>query len=172
MRFNLLPNLSAAEKEAMGRYLVSLLDNERLSETTVRCPLVAGQIGLYIDNRAHSLAHGTWQLGDPYLYFGQDGRGNNNLPMLDRLGAIAAIIAACGLWTDEMVAKFGDAVSRIMLRSYNEMMHGLLTVQGTAPATGLAFSADRQQVAALLGEQYFLPNGQPVEVDDSWVIVQ
>ena len=172
MRIHLLPDFTDAEKATLGTYLGQLLDSPRLADDRRRYPLENGRIGLYVDGKFYCLTNGTWQFNDPYLYVGQDSHNNNALPVLDRLGVIAAIIATGGLWTDEMIAKFGITVSRIMLQSYNEMMHGLLTVQGTTPATGLAFRADRQQVAALMGDRYFLPSGETVEVDESWTIVQ
>jgi hypothetical protein len=177
MRISLLPNLTGTEKEQLSQYLTRLLDNERLCEAgttaSTRYPLDNTRLGLYVDGRWMALYRGVWQMDIANIYIGQDNRSGNAVPLLDRVGIIAGIIAVAGLWTDELVEKFGQAVSRVMLTAYNEMMHGLLTVQGNdVPATGLAFSADRSQVAALMGSQYFTPNGQPVEVDESWVIVQ
>lgn len=173
MQIGLLPRLTDIEKEQMGRYLAGLLDEPRLSETAGnRLPIPGGQLALYVDGQAKVVHRAAWQIGDGFIYIGQDNRNGNALPLLDRLGVIAGIIAACGLWTDQMVGKFGETVGRVMLQSYNEAMHGLLTVQGSTPATGLAFSADRQQVAALMGEHYYLPNGQEVEVDETWVTVR
>lgn len=171
MNISLLPELSGAEKEMVKGWLVRVLVHNRLSDSSSRWPLAVGRLGVYIGGVMKPLGSGVWDIGpnSGILYLGSD---NPTGPLADRLGVLAAVITLCGLW-DELLDAYSTAVSRVLLESYNEMMQGLLVSRGGRRAVGLAFSADRQQVAARMGEDgYFLPNGEQAQVDDTWVVVQ
>lgn len=170
-RYSLLPSLLDVEKANMARYIRALLANPRLSEdgTAGRFPVEPGRISIYVDGKSRTFYRSAWQIDGQCIYLGADSTGGSSLSLLERLGVLAMLIGVCGLWTDDMVNAFSAAVSRIMLESYNEMMNGLVMARGGGTAVALAFSADRQQVAARMGESWYLPNGQEVGVDESWV---
>jgi hypothetical protein len=166
-RFSLAPNLTPDEKIRLRRWLEVTLENPRLVNSN-RWPLNNSRIGIYCDGSSRGIVGGTWQNdGSYYLYVGVESAG---YPLTDRLAVLACIITAADLW-EPLLEKFSTAVSKVMLESYNEVMQGLVASRGGVRATGLAFSADRQQVAARMGDEgYFLPNGQPVEIDDTWTL--
>jgi len=172
MRYGLIPTLEPHEREALQGWLRAVLASPRLVSNTPRYPLIAGKIGIYENGLARQISPGIWERTDGYhIYVGQENSGGGP-GLLERLGIIAAIISAVGMWA-EFTDTFSTALSRSLLESYNEMMGGLVAVRGGTPATGLAFSGDRRQAAARFGEDgYFLPNGEAVTVDESWVVVE
>lgn len=160
MKIGLVPALSVDERTAFKDFLQAALRNERLCGSY---PLGNGKVGIYLDGIIQRVDSGDWSV--PFdatrIMVGRD-RGNNTTPMIVRLGVLSALISLGNLW-EELVDDFSAAVSRVLLESYNEMMSGLLQTRG-ATATGLAFTASAQQVAARFGETWHLPNGEGVDL--------
>jgi hypothetical protein len=132
-------------------------------------PFRSARFMIYVEGRPTSIACNTnWFKDANTFYIGAQGGGE--VPLCDRLGVMAALITAAGVWNDAMTRAYSTAVTRTLLESYNTMMSGLL--HGQVPVTGLAFNADRTQAAALMGDRYFLPGGVEVVPDETWTIVQ
>lgn len=158
-RFALMPTLAPHERQAMLEFLRTSLTSPRLC---ANYPLTTGRISIYVDGVARAVVGGTWMLNYDGLSMKVGRDEQTNVPLVDRLGVLCAIISACGLW-EELVDVYSAAAGRVLLESYNEMMNGLLATRG-ALATGLAFSASQQLVAARFGDTWHLPNGQEVDL--------
>lgn len=173
VRIGLAPELTDGEKTALRRWLVHVLGQPNLCGTSssYNFPL-NGRIAVYIDGLAYPCYHGYWDRSDGVrLKLGADS-GNISIPMDVRLAILSAIISAAGLW--DLTEQFSAAVCRTLLESYNTSMSGLVrTTQGVP--TGLAFNASSNQVAALMGGGWHLPNGGAIEIAEGntdWVVVQ
>src|SRR5687767_11713381 len=117
MRCSLLPVIDAAHKESLKLWLTEVLRHPRLGTTTRRYPLGPDQICVYVDSRTKLVQYGTWQMSGSVVYVGGDG---SEMALTDRLGILAGIISAAGLW-DELTELYSTAVSKALLETYNEM---------------------------------------------------
>lgn len=169
MKIGLQPELTPAERAALERWLKSALRHAELSPGSF--PLVR-RIGVYINDQALQVTNDYWMLNGY-----QCGIGNHNsgvaMSQMDRLAILGAIISAVSMW-DTLQEDYSTAMCRVLLETYNTGMSGMVRArQGVA--TGLAFSADRLQVAARMGtndDVWYLPTGEQVVPDESWTRVQ
>lgn len=172
MRTALLPRVEEAQKNALKAWLRETLQSSRLTNRN-RYPLGEDQIGIYVDGRARPIRQGQWDCNSYICYVGQE--SSTLAGLTDRLAILGAIISAVGLWSD-LTEEYSTAISRILLETYNEMMGGLVSTRGNTAGVvvGLAFHNERRMVAARFADDatYYQPNGEAVEVGDSWVTVE
>lgn len=161
MKVGLAPDLTGDEKRSLKRWLVSALAHARLSSSG--WPL-GSKIGVYIDGTAVQTYNGYWTVDGQRLHIGTDTTDGRLTNLVDRIAVLGAIISAVELWP-ELTDQYSAAVSRVLLESYNTAMSGLVQTRAGI-ATGLAFSADRNQVAARIGDEWFLPSGEAVTAEE------
>lgn len=171
MKVGLAPDLNGVEKRALKTWLVTALAHARLSPGGFG---PVGKIAVYVDGQALSVTNDYWNINS-----GGNGRtlgiGNDNgvtpMALTERIAILGAIISAVELWP-ELTDQYSAAVSRVLLESYNVAMSGLVQTRAGI-ATGLAFSADRNQVAAKFGDNWHLPNGEVITPDPAvWTLVE
>lgn len=167
MKVGLAPDLSVTEKRALRTWLVTALAHARLSPGGF-APV--GKIAVYVDGQALSVVNDYWNSNNRMLGIGND-NGATPMALTERIAILGAIISAVELWP-ELTDQYSTAVSRILLESYNVAMSGLVQTRAGI-ATGLAFSADRNQVAAKFGDNWHLPNGETITPDPAvWTLVE
>lgn len=169
MKLALLPELTEQEKTAMREWVQAALTHEELSPPDVYFPL-DGKVAIYRDGWMKILRRGEHWMDDGArnLYIGWNYRRGTGMEPLERLTVIGALISVAELW-DEFHEAYIARAAVILIANYQGVMSGL--VQAEAAVTGLAFNADRSIVAGKIGDCYHLPNGERVEIDDTWTLV-
>lgn len=169
MNIGLVPELTTADKTSAKRWLISALAHPTLSPGSF--PLT-GRVAVYINGAALQCYNGYWGIDGLRVQVGNDnGSSSSGISMVERVAIYGAIISACEMW-DQLTEQYSTAVARVLLESYNTAMSGLVQTRAGI-ATGLAFSSDRRQVAAKMGDSYYLPNGEAVDVTGAgWTVVE
>lgn len=169
MKFTLLPELAETQKREMANWIRATLESPELVQSRVTFNW-AGQLGIYRDGRLITLHRNDgWQFdGANVIYIGHREGRTQALPLIERLAVVGAIISLIELWP-EFHEQFTARASAILIETYTGVMSGM--VQTEAAVSGLAFNADRSIVAARIGDCYHLPNGELVEIDESWTVV-
>ena len=169
MRFSLLPELTAEQKRGLSEWIAATLPAPELAQSNVSFPM-SGQLGIYAGGQLRIVhRNSTWQFYDTsIIYVGYRPLEQHTVPMVDRLAVVGAIISLADLWEVHHEA-YTTVMSSVLIESYQGLMSGM--VQTEAAVSGLAFNQDRGVVAARIGDCYHLPNGELVEVDDTWTVV-
>lgn len=169
MQLSLLPKLTDGEKASMAEWLRATLATPELTQSNVTFPLSSGRLGIYVDGTLKQLARNEyWQIDSASIYIGYRSNRNHMVPLTDRLAVLGAIIGMADLWA-ELGELYMATLARVLVSSYRTLMSGL--IQTEAEVTGLAFSEARGLVAALINDRFHLPNGEEIEVDDSWTVI-
>lgn len=172
MKIALLPEFTGDEREAAKAWLSAVLANEHLTANAPQMPAaIYGRMGLYIDGRFRTLQRGEYWADDIVgnFYVGYRERpGASTVPLPRRLAVIGGIISLAGLWGDLHEAYIARAAG-VLIGTYSDLMSGLVRTE--AAVSGLAFSADRATIAARIGDAYHLPNGEAIEIDETWTVV-
>lgn len=171
-KIGLLPTFTADELTMARNWLQELLASDNLvaaGSFTGYYPF-PGRIAIYLNGRLKILQHGEhWRTrpSDTNFYIGYASQPDE-MPKLEKLAVIGTLIGLWGMWPDFHDLFMGH-VAQALIGDYRSVMSEL--VQAEAPVSGLAFSADQRVVAGKIGEEFFLPNGTPVEIDDHWTVV-
>jgi hypothetical protein len=177
MQIKLTPTMTTAKKRTAKAWLTAQLANPELADSTVAMGWMAGNIAIYVNDQPKVLTNGYWsaaelnrtsQAGHFTVACGYFDTGHGAPPKPERLAILGGIIHAVGLW-DELTEQYSAAMGRVLLDSYHSCF--LDMVEAPKPATKMAFSGDKQQVALQFTDEpdaWFLSNGEPVKVDDSW----
>lgn len=171
MKYSLLPELTEAKKAEVSAWITATLAAPGLVQSTVAYSW-SGEFAIYRNGRVTSLhRNGAWQLdsGGSLLYIGyREPNGNHPLPLLERLAVMGAVISLTETW-ETHYEQFTAVASAALIDAYTGVMSGM--VQTEAAVCALAFNADRSVMAARIGDCYHLPNGELVEVDETWTVV-
>jgi hypothetical protein len=177
MRVKLTPTLTAAKKRTAKVWLTAQLASPELADPTVIQGWMAGSVAVYVNEQPKVLMQGYWNAqelarasvgGCFTLSCGHFSATHVPPSKVERLAILGGVIHAVGLW-DELAEQFSAAMGRVLLDSYHSCF--LDMVEAPKPATKMAFSADKQQVALQYTDEpevWYLPNGEPTKVDESW----
>lgn len=172
MQVKLMPTLNVGKKRQAKAWLEAQLASNELAEPNVSMGWLAGGVAIYINEQPKILISGYWQAQESVGYFqiscGSFDTAHIAPPKVERLAILGGVIHAVGLW-DDLAAQFSAALGRVLLDSYRSCC--LDMVEAPKPATKMAFSADKQQVALQYTDEpkvWYLPSGEPVKVDESW----
>lgn len=119
-------------------------------------------------------ASGHWQRSGTILYVGQhsgDPMNDASMSRADQLGITMVIAAYFQLATDpEVLEAFTQGLSQMLVAQYNQTIDALITSSPREPVVEIAMGAGK--IAGRVGDSWFLPTGEPVELDASWTRVQ
>lgn len=176
MQISLTPTLTAARKREAKRWLIAQLASPELADATVPMT-VSGFVTIYINGSPKMVYNGNWnaqEIGRANAggYFtvscGSYTPTGQAPTKPERVAILGGIICALELW-DELAEQYSQAMGRTILESYQSCC--LEMVQAPKMAVKLAFSADKQQSALQYADEpdvWYLNNGEPVKVDDTW----
>lgn len=121
---------------------------------------------IYIDGTPRVLYGGAWQLNTDAIYLANISR--NALDPFTKLGILAAVGHVGNAMDDPgVIEKFSGQLARI-LREGVATVYGNI-VRSTRNVSRLAVDKDGCRIAAEMNGGWFLPNGLPVEVNDTWI---
>lgn len=169
MKYTLLPELDEAKKQAISEWIAATLAHPQLTQSSVTFNW-AGQLAIYQNGMLRMLhRNSSWSNNDgANIYIGYRAPDSQPMPLLERLAVVGAIISLTETWPVHH-EQFIKAASVALIDSYTGVMSGM--VQTEAAVSGLAFNEGRSIVAARIGDCYHRPNGELVEIDDSWTVV-
>lgn len=181
-RISLTPTVTTQKKQQAKAWLSAQLANTELAEHGVAIGWLKGGVAIYHNDQPKVIMDGYWNSqeitrttagGYTIISCGRyDPTHNHVAPAKpERLAILGGIIHAVGLW-EELQAEYGAAMARVLLDNYQTCF--LDMVEAPKPANLMAFSADKQQVALCYTDEpdvYYLSNGEPVKIDDSWHVV-
>jgi len=167
--FTMIPGADIERQEAVTNWVLRILNSETLAERRTTFPLTG--YTLYRDNRPITLLAGPWLLDNSRLYMATESAA---VPAHTRIQVLSALLSLTNpARRQELELSLANAITRALLGQYREMTLGLIQPFATnATVTRIAFSADRSQVAAYIGDGWYTPAGDPVEVGDGWVICE
>lgn len=152
-------------KAESAKWLMSLLDTPGLSGQHLPS-YIRGYI--FIDGVPRALCSGSWQISSDLIYLARSG---DHVPMFTKLAILTAIGNMTGA-LDNNMALVEKLSTRLVaeIRASTMMIHGLMLTSAVKP-TRLAVDQVNCRVAADLNGSWFLPGGAPVEVDNTWIIM-
>lgn len=165
MRFS----VSHPDKEALKGITIPFLTRVLDAPTLGGIELPGGIRGyIYVDGRARHLVNGNWEVQDDVIYLA---RGTTRLDPFTKLGILGAIASLTGAVDEQVII---DKLSARLVQAIQESTVGiyasLLRVEAGRP-TRLAIDQANCRVAAELNGAWHLSSGAPVEVDDTWIIM-
>lgn len=177
MQIKLLPTMTAVRRRQAKAWLTAQLAHPELADQNTAMGWLSGGVAVYLNEQPKVIYSGYWSAQElnrasngGYFHFGV-GRfdaAHTPPPKTERLAVLGGVIHAVGLW-EELSKEFSAAMGRVLLDSYQSCFLGM--VEAPKPATRMAFSADKQQVALQFTDEedvWYLSSGEPVKVDESW----
>lgn len=164
MRISLQPNDPAPRLASAKAWLTRILSTPTLSGVDLPRDL-KGYI--YINDVPHVLARGTWQLDGSTCFVGN---ASELVDPLSRLAILTCIANMTGAIDDPAIVALieGKLVSTIS-DSIRSVYHGF--VRSTVIPSRLAIDQSNNRIAAELNGGWYLTSGAPVEVNDSWIVM-
>lgn len=123
---------------------------------------------LWINGAPRLLSDGSWQIGADAIYLS---RPSEHVDQFTKLSIITGIASFTGVLEGnlELVQKISTRLTGL-IRDHTQVVHSLM-VSSTVKPSKLAVNQSTCQVAANINDGWFLPGGAPVEVDESWIIM-
>lgn len=164
MRISLQPNDPAPRLASAKAWLTRILSTPTLSGVDLPRD-IKGYI--YINDVPHQLARGAWVIGDGLCYIGNT---NENVDPLTRLAVLTCIANMTGAIADPAIVALieGKLVSTIS-DSVCSVYHGFM--RSTVNPSRLAIDQFNNRIAAELNGGWYLTSGAPVEVDNTWIVM-
>lgn len=146
-------------------WLLPILSNPNLdgSRNIPSCLMLP----LYVNGEIRLLKGGYWQMDSVYIFLPLP---STNMHKLDKLSVLSAIAGAVGLTNDpaiqeKLIYRLTDIMKETSLTIYGNL------VEATHHVSRLAIHPETCQVAAEVGGKWLTPSGAPMEVADSWIIM-
>lgn len=164
MRISLQPNDPTSRLANAKAWLTRILSTPALNG--VELPRdIKGYI--YINDVPHTIARGTWQLDGSTCFVGNT---SEQVDPLSRLAILTCIANMTGAIDDPAIVALieGKLVSTIS-DSIRSVYHGF--IKSTVNPNRLAIDQANNRIAAELNGGWYLTSGAPVEVNDSWIVM-
>lgn len=176
--YTLQPELSDAQRTQVTNWLIALLarpnlDTDAYGGTRLNFPL-RGMWVIYKDGVGYQISAGAWVESSGVIYLPQT---SASIDMPKRLEVLAAFVPMTDPARQEELEKaFADAISRIILGQYTAMKQASTLVRATDPAATvqkIAFSEDRTEMVAWIGDAWRKETGEEVKIDEgAWTVCQ
>lgn len=178
MQIALTPTRTTSQRREAKRWLTAQLASSELADPSVAMSF-SGGVAVYINGQPKVVIAGPWNGGEiarpssgGYLTLSCGSFSSGTAPSKsERLSILGGIIGALELW-DELAEAYSQALGHVVLEAYQSCC--LDMVQAPKPAVKLAFSADKQQSALQYADEpdvYYLNNGEPVKIDETWHVI-
>ncbi len=160
------PQLTADDKEYLSRYIINALKSETLSAYTGELGYTVPRLVLFSKSKVVTVGtNDYWHMSDTKIYLGNS--NGNNVPV-ERILQVLVVLSQFVDASEELEKAKTQAVLNHVLGVYRDMSKAAL-IESPVPMEGLAFSDE--QVAALLGGEWMLPNGEVVDVTgEGWKV--
>ena len=145
-------------------WILSTLNHPTLGYSQLPLAL-QNKICLIINGQPYLVHRGPWSLSFPFIYYGGE---SANLTVLERFALVVSYTAAMGLSSNhDIIESIAKRLSDIILENIGTVYQQLL--RSVKPIQELAINPASSHVAAKIEGQWILPNGQPIQVDSTWV---
>ena len=122
---------------------------------------------IYINQIPMALVRGTWSISDDCIYLA---RTSGSVDSLTKLGILAAVASLSYARENPGIVELFATRMVEEIKKLTRVIHNHLVVSPTRPSR-LAIDQVNCRVAAELNGAWFLPGGTPVEVDNTWIIM-
>ena len=164
MDISIVPSFNESHKQLAKSWLLNMLRHDQLSYGSLPNDL-QHKYCLFIDQTPYVLVRGNWSLQMPYLYLGG---GSAVFDLHTKLSLLVSFATLMHLNQDtEVLDLITTRLNRIILEGVGTVYHQL--IQSIQPIAQIAVDPASSRVAAQINEKWLLPNGQEVEVQDTWI---
>lgn len=164
MNIGLQPSDNTARLRDATIFLTRILDSSTLSGWSIPSS-IKGVI--YINNTPRHLAQGSWQIDGSVVYVASS---SELVEPLTRIAILTAIANLTGVIENPaIVEKISTRLTQAISESVRSVYAGI--VRSTQQPTRLAVNTVLAQVAAEINGSWFTTSGSPVEVNDSWIVM-
>ncbi len=122
---------------------------------------------VYINQIPLALTRGSWTIDDNTIYLA---RTSGTVDSLTKLGILAVIAQLTHARENPGIIELFSTRMVEEIKNLTRVIHSHLIVSPTRP-NRLAIDQVNCRVAAEINGAWFLPGGTPVEVDNSWIIM-
>lgn len=122
---------------------------------------------LYVENQPSFVAQGVWTVVPGTIRLpGQ----NDGLGKLDKLSVLSALISTWGIqdapgMTERVMTRLTEIIKETTLSVYSNI------ISATQRPSRMALNLNTYQIAAEMMDRWTLAGGAPIEVDDTWIIL-
>lgn len=164
MKISLQPTDNTTRLAHAMTWLTRLLEAPTLAGTDIPSS-IRGYI--YIDDIPHQISPGTWQISDNIIYCG---RNAGTVEPLTKLAILTCIANMTGALENTAIAdKITARLTQVITDSARSVYAGF--IRATQRPSRLAVDQVNCRVAVYLNDGWFLTNGTPVEVNDTWIVM-
>lgn len=164
MDITLVPPNKPEQTSVMVTWLRRLLETPSLSGHDLPNH-VRGII--YIDQVPMYLTRGSWQISEDHIYLA---RTSGAVDSLTKLGVLAVVASLTHAKENPAIVELFSTRLVEEIKNLSRIVHSHLVTSPTRP-TRLAIDQVNCRVAAEINGAWFLPGGTPIEVNESWIIM-
>lgn len=164
--YTLQPNLTLAQRTMVTDWMLEVLASNGLASRSNSFPNL-GNLFIWKDGQAKLIQRGAWQVDESYIHIGQE---SGMVSQTERLEIISTFVPLCNPARGaELQTALHTALTRVVLGMYRTFQGNI--VASASPVSQVAINPDQTQIAALSGETWHLPGGEPATVGDGWTIL-
>ena len=152
-------------KDVSRRWIVSLLENEYLNSDE-KPPSIKGYI--YMDDVPKLLRGGAWEIGIEFVTLASP--SSRPVDPLTKISIISAIANLTGILEEPaIIGGLTRHITKALTDSITNVYAGI--VRSGAVPTHFALHPQTCTAALQRNNTWYLPSGAPVEVDNTWIIM-
>jgi len=154
-------------KDRAKEWLTAVLLSPTLTHDVMPASLGCGG---YIDGRWITFVGGTWEYNGSIVYLAGSSHSQSLTP-LTKVGVLTLIAAVHGVTNEPEIS---DAITKAVVKNVTESLESIhhALIESVVAPSHMALHAPTARFAAKLGDIWMLPNGNPVTVDNSWLVME